>query len=718
MKVLFVTDQMGIGGAETHIIQLGKELVRLGVEVTLASGCPKEGFLPHFRDFRFVSLPLPSHDPRKLLLARRRLWRLCKRERFDIVHAHARIPALLIRGLWRYGAAEIVTVHARFSVNRLLSRLCYWGQYTVAVSQDLSCYLAKHYGIPKEQISIIPNGIDTKVFSPAQGRNENDARRVRILFASRLDRDCSLGARLLCALAPSLSALDWQVEIAIAGGGEELSSVAELAKRANQKLGRHAVTVLGTVLDMPALLKAQDIFVGVSRAAMEAASCGSAVILCGNEGYGGILSADTADAAMQSNFCARGEPHPTEALLLRDLVHLITHPDDRERVADEGRTWMLLHCNAEAAARETLALYGRAVGLTRKKRILIGGYFGCGNLGDDAILEGLLGEWKRQAPFLSPTVLSGNPMQTRRRFGVASIYRFAPLSFLFCLLRADALLLGGGSLLQDLTSRRSLFYYLFLLKIAQLLRKPTVLCAAGIGPLMHSRSQKAVRKVLQECRSIGLRDEGSRRFLTELGIDPARLHTSADPALLLSARVCERKDELCIILKGGTGGSLTRRLLLAGVRNICRSFSLKPHFVIFDAKHDLRVTLGAWRELGGRLSRPSSPDEALTLLASCRAVLSMRLHGMILSALVGTPCVGVSPSELDKKTEAFALAAGQCCLSRTALDVPSLTDALQNALQKHLPDPILAASVEELQKKAQKDLANIAQMIYNIDSKA
>ena len=37
MKILFLTDGMGIGGAETHILTLIGELTKRGIEVTLLS---------------------------------------------------------------------------------------------------------------------------------------------------------------------------------------------------------------------------------------------------------------------------------------------------------------------------------------------------------------------------------------------------------------------------------------------------------------------------------------------------------------------------------------------------------------------------------------------------------------------------------------------------------------------------------------------------------
>jgi hypothetical protein len=92
---------------------------------------------------------------------RRMLVRLIKREGYDVLHAHARFPALLLRGMQRLGARTVVTVHAAFAHNRRLSHVCYWGEKTVAVSEDLRLYVTDHYPVPATQVSVIRNGIDT-----------------------------------------------------------------------------------------------------------------------------------------------------------------------------------------------------------------------------------------------------------------------------------------------------------------------------------------------------------------------------------------------------------------------------------------------------------------------------------------------------------------------------------------------------------------------------
>ena len=203
MKILILTDRLDIGGAETHVAQLAETLVALGNEVIVASSggvvateLQKKGIL-HLR------MPLASHSPFCWVRMRRKIRRLIADEKIDVAHAHARIPALLIHGIRRFGCAEIVTVHAKFRAGLLRRLLSRWGENSIAVSEDLRAYLHDVYEIPMQRITVIPNGIDLKKFTPKAEKANSPT--IRILFASRLDKDCSQGAELLCEIAPLIA---------------------------------------------------------------------------------------------------------------------------------------------------------------------------------------------------------------------------------------------------------------------------------------------------------------------------------------------------------------------------------------------------------------------------------------------------------------------------------------------------------------------------------
>ena len=734
MKVLLLTDRMDTGGAETHVAQLARGLTAPGVEVAVLSGGGRLADALEAEGIRQYRVPLPTHRLWRLWRIRKTIRALVKNEGFSLLHAHARVPALLLRGSERWTrrdgghVAVLVTAHAHFSANRLLRGLCYWGQMTLAVSEDLRSYLCDTYRLPPEQIRVIPNGIDGELFHPASTPRPEGAP-LRILFASRLDADCALGASLLLQILPILHREGLSLRLSIAGGGTAYAALKERVETVNHTLGFPLVEMLHTVTDMPALLREQDIFVGVSRCAMEAAACGCAVILCGNEGYLGILRRETAKQAVHTNLCGRGNPLPTAAALEADLRLLLTDAELRHRVAAEGRDLIHTHFSAHRACRATLAIYHRLLSPPPRKILTVGGYFGCGNLGDDAILQGFLELLHQTDPFVGVRALTASPRQSTRRFGVSCSSRRNPFAILRALLSSHAFLCGGGSLLQDLTSRRSLLYYLTLLRLTHLLGRLPILYAAGIGPLQRGSSQSACAAVLSRCPYLSLRDPDSLQALQRLGIDAARLHESADVALFLpppapGRALTLRKENhllhegrfLCVVVRSVPKASPLPRLLSAAVRIVCRRHGRIPLVLAFSPA-DASAARAMAREAKGRIAQLREAADALALFGMCDLVLCMRLHALILASAAGCPAIGLPTNATDRKIPAFALSAGQELLLPTELTVANLVERMEDCLtnatarRARLPD-----SVAEMRKKAGKDLANILQMIYNKDN--
>ncbi len=731
MKILLLTDRMDAGGVETHIAELALGLSALGEKVAILSGGGRLADALERRGITQYRVGLPTHAPHRLLAIRRLILRLIRREGYTLLHAHARVPALLLRGLGRYGAATVVSVHAAFRVTPLLSRLCYWGDRTVAISEDLRAYVCRYYRLASERVEVIPNGIDTKKFRPEVSRVspkvDAEVPPVRILFASRLDRDCSRGAELLCELMPSLGLRHPTLSVTLAGGGECLETLQRRANEVNRALGREAICVVGWAEDMPTLMRAHDIFVGVSRAAMEACASGCAVILCGNEGYGGILSRRSAVEASLSNFCARGCPPPSAEHLEGDLELLLCSPVERTRLGTECRALIREGFDAEEVCRQTREVYLRAIRLPPRARVTVCGYFGCGNLGDDAILSGLLHGMRSVAPALSVTVLSGSPRRDATRFAIRTHNRRNPLSILLSLLHSDALLLGGGSLLQNATSNRSLLYYLTLIRLARIFHRDVFFVGAGIGPLLGERACLRVRNLLNRCRSVGLRDPDSARRLQALGVSPDRLRESGDPALLSPPpphtraafllqrhRISNGCALFAIVLHGGRNARSLTPLLLTAIRTLCKRRGLSPVLLLFDPRSDASVTYAAASALSAPILTPSDPDDARAILSVCRALFTMRLHAMILAAALGVPSLGVPADPRDEKIPSFARAVGARCLAQDKVSVPLLVEQLGEMLdESEAIRPILCDAVSQMQKKATKDLANVAEMIYN-----
>ena len=115
--------------------------------------------------------------------------------------------------------------------------------------------------------------------------------------------------------------------------------------------------------------------------------------------------------------------------------------------------------------------------------ILISGYYGFDNIGDESILRTLVSSLREHIPDCSLTVLSHNPASTREKYGVEAVDRMSPMAILRAVKKCDMLISGGGSLLQDVTSSKSLHYYLSIIRCAEFFHKKVFIYSQDIRPI-------------------------------------------------------------------------------------------------------------------------------------------------------------------------------------------------------------------------------------------
>ena len=278
-------------------------------------------------------------------------------------------------------------------------------------------------------------------------------------------------------------------------------------------------------------------------------------------------------------------------------------------------------------------------------KITVSGYYGFGNTGDEAIALAIVRELHSLGH--TPTLLSQTPAETAALYGCRAAARMRPLPLVQALSGGEVLLSGGGGLLQDKTSRRTLTYYLSVIRLARTLGKRAVVFNQSIGPLSEAGGVQVARS-LRGCRVI-VRDRKSLETLGKLGVKGAVL--GGDPALLLAPSDQLQRDENTVILAPrGDVTHATERLkrLTADLRSRGRrvvALSFYPH-EDDTATH----SLGADTVISTR-----QPQVALDAIAAAGAVAGVRLHALILAAAAGTPFVGV---RYDPKIGGFCDDAG------------------------------------------------------------
>lgn len=656
-KILMVLMGLEIGGAETHVVQLSLTLQSRGWEVLVASngGIYEKALEEH--GIRHFHVPAHTREPRMMRKAYLALEQVIRQEKPDVVHAHARIPAFLCGLLHRkLGFPFVTTAHWVFRVNPILRLMTDWGQQTIVVSEDIREYLIRCYDLPASQIHATINGIDTAQFSPeVSGEASRQEFGIPadvpvVTCVTRLHESRALSATLLVHCAPKLAEANPGLRILIVGDGERLSWLTRQANAVNQKLGYPCVIMTGGRTDVPQLVAACDVFVGVSRAALEAMSSEKPVLLCGNEGYGGLAREEKAAENLASNYCCRRNQTATAEVLTEDLQKLLAMtPQQRREIGEEGRRIVERDFSLDTMARDCEKVYELA--LHPKRQAVVSGYYGYENLGDETILGTICSRYREQYDLI---VLSKQPHQTERKFRVTAISRFHVLKVHRAIRKCSMLISGGGSLLQDRTSTRSLLYYLSVMHMAQRLKKPVMVYANGIGPVQGKWNRRLVVRVLQKATAITLRDEDSLRELQNMGLSRQDILVTADPVFSLQntkPQLAEQlwdqmgipQDAKVLGISLRTHSQNAAERLAALFDGICRDTGYVPVFLCMQAAEDTQSAESVMKLMQTEaylLPGQLGAQEMMSALERMELVISMRLHTLIFAATVGTPVMG------------------------------------------------------------------------------
>ena len=291
------------------------------------------------------------------------------------------------------------------------------------------------------------------------------------------------------------------------------------------------------------------------------------------------------------------------------------------------------------------------------KKLLLSGYFGFDNSGDDAILKAMVDNLKRTDEDFVITALSKEPEKTKKAYDIDSVNRFSFKEVFKAMKETDCFVFGGGSLLQDITSSRSLYYYLSLLSLANFLKKQVFVFANGIGPIDSKFNRWITRRVLNKVDFITLRDKSSVMFTKYIGVTNENLKMTADPVFLLDSSSDERADE---ILKS-QGIELGENVLGISIRNWQSSPNLTreiakfcdtlidedmdilivPMHYPYDVEYSETIKLISKNKRIHLLQNKYEVEDIIAILRKCKIVLAMRLHALIYSAKANIPIVGL-----------------------------------------------------------------------------
>ncbi len=351
--------------------------------------------------------------------------------------------------------------------------------------------------------------------------------------------------------------------------------------------------------------------------------------------------------------------------------------------------------------------------------IVISGYHGFRNSGDEALLFAILNTLRKKNPALTFTVLSKTPEETARAYGVHAVSRYDFFAVRREMKKAKMLLFGGGSLLQDATSSKSVLYYLAVLRLAQKCGLKTMLYANGVGPILKKRNRALAARILNRTDLITLRDDKSDEELRALGVTSPKTIITADPAFTLDASLSLSGEYFLHM----AGVPKKARLMVVSIRewkenaadfsaemaafcdDMAERHGLVPLFVPMQYPADVAIAeevAGKMRHEAYHIRRELSVPEMFAVLSEAEVLVGMRLHSLIYATTLAVPAMAIV---YDPKISAFmeSLCQPECADAAhfSARDAAAMVDRILEEYEKR--KEMLRARNEDLRRMAEEN---------------
>ena len=733
MKVIHLISGGDSGGAKTHVLSL---LQNLNKTITAQLVCFRDG--PFAGEARSMGIPTEIMGGNNIPRLRRQLTSYIKAGGYELIHCHGS-RANMIGALLRSstGLPVVSTVHSDYKLDymgRPLSRLTFgninaWAlrklDYRIGVSDAMVDLLIQR-GFAPDRFYAIYNGLD---FTPAPDQGDRleylrslgadvDEDSVVVGIAARLNpvKDMSTLVRGFAAGYQRCHRL----RLVIAGDGEERQKLELLAK----ELGvEQQVTFAGWIsggmdrfysaLDINALTSLSETF---PYALTEGARFHLATVATAVGGIPYLIDQDVNGylftpgdwETLGTHLAAIGNDDALRHQLGEKLFEKASTKFSIQRTVDTQ-----LHIYQEFLRRHNRPK-------TARDGVVICGAYGRGNAGDDAILEAILQEMRSIDPDIPVTVLSKDPQSTRLTYRVQSVTRTNFPAWYKAMRHAKLYINGGGSLIQDVTSRRSLWFYLHNIRAAKQAGCKVQMYGCGIGPVTRESHRKLAARVLnQSVDVITLREPDSLEELRAMGVTKPETTLTADPALTLRRAVDDATDSvllragipahgkyICFALRKWRGFEEKAPLFGKAAKYAYETYGLTPVFVAVEKHQDPAAGRLAAQGLDIPhyfLDDAGTAGTIIGALSRMEVVVSMRLHALIFAAGQGIPLAGVV---YDPKVSAFLRYIGQDLFTGLEdLTEEGLRSMVDQAVARTNRPEEQAAAVKRLQEMEQKNVA-------------
>lgn len=714
MKVIHLISGGDVGGAKTHVLSL---LHRLSETEQVRLVCFMEGqFVREARELGIDTVVFPSKNIMKSV---RQIAQMVREENFQILHCHgarANLMGLLLRS--KIKIPMVTTVHSDYRLDYLGRP---WQHLTYGTINTYCVRHIKHHicvadsmaemlidrGFNAQNIFTLYNGVDFRKTAEPVDRSEYfrnfdlDVGPNDIVFgiAARLSAVKDIGTLIKAFAQTQMSCPN--IRLLIAGDGEQRD---ELERMALEYCSFGSVAFAGWIKDTDSFYQAIDVNMltslseGFPYALPEGGRMRCATISSRVGGVPALIEHGVTGLLFE----------PGDVKTLTDhMVCLASDSDYRQRLGAALYEKSSKEFSLDAMVKNQLDIYNVLLRRFNRKvesrdGVLICGAYGKGNAGDDSILEAVLNQLRGIDPDLPVHVLSRNPRETSCRYRVNAIHTFHFSAFIARMRKTKLYINGGGSLIQDATSTRSLRYYLANISLAKRCGNEVLMYGCGIGPVTNKKNRKKAGRVIDSnVDLITLREEGSVEELRTMGVFTPPLRVTADPALLIDpAKPSSVSGYMAthgldpdgkyvmFVLRPWKGFDDKADAFASAAQKLYDKYGLTPVFLALEPGKDLRPSQMVADKLECPCHVLKAPDDGhmiVGLMGRMQVVISMRLHALIFASGQGVPLVGVV---YDPKVSGFMDYLGQ----KRYID---LTDVTRKQLVQLAKDALEAGSDAE-----------------------
>lgn len=368
-RILLVIDALYIGGTETHVLGLAKELVNNNIFVAIAAN--KTGSL--VEAFEALNCPIYSIEfPKTIPLEKnhelalvKELEKIIEHENITHVHIHQTPSGYLAgRAAENRNIPTIITIHGTYYPNHEIQELLKLSDAVICVSPPL-CNYVKTFEI--ENPYLIPNGINLNDY-PRNSQVKDIRSELKIpkdapvlLYASRITwakaQVCSIFLRACKDL--KLNTIP-NLHVIVVGDGNKLNEIKTLARMIEEMCDGAFIHIVGEQKNLHPYYSAADCVVGTGRVALEAMASEKQVVAVGNHGYFGIVDVNNFEDAWSHYFGDHGSKATCSRHLLRDDLNKVLKDQHRLKLNGiKAREIAEEKFNINNVVKETLAVYSK-----------------------------------------------------------------------------------------------------------------------------------------------------------------------------------------------------------------------------------------------------------------------------------------------------------------------------------------------------------------------